>query len=158
MPFLKKLLSLVFLLPLAAPAQNSTNYLDLVINTPLNFVLDNTSELENNATLSNALRINIKSGSKACYVYAKLNSITGNTSTPLTTGFFAIKFKSASHSNYSNLNTQDIVLTYSNQLLFQQVKTSSERSYYYDFKLYDIGYEYNPGTYGFTVQFTMTQP
>lgn len=147
-------------LPAIVHAQNNNNNLSVNLENSLQFVLNDSWDIEQAKTVTNALKLTVKTQSKNCYIYGKLHSITGNTSTPLSPGYFKIKYRSttAGSGQVQSLNTQDITLSYSNQLLFQQKKTSSTRHYYYDFKLEPMEYDFNPGNYGFTMLFTMTQP
>ena len=151
---------LAAMLPGLAMAQNNKNWLSVDVQNSLQFVLNDSWDVDQSKTVINALKLSLKTQSKNCNVYGKLYSVTGNTSTPLGPGYFKIKYRSTTAGNgqIQYLNSQDITLNYSNQLLFQQKKTSATRYYYYDFELEPLGYEMTPGYYTFTMQFTMTQP
>ena len=112
------------MLPVMTMAQNNKNWLSVDVQNSLQFVLNDNWDIEQSKTVTNALKISIKTQSKNCYVYGKLHSISGNTSTPLSPGYFKIKYRSTTAGNgqIQYLNTQDVTLNYSDQLLFRHGK------------------------------------
>jgi hypothetical protein len=60
---------------------------------------------------------------------------------------------------YGSLNTADIALSTTNQLLFEQFRQHvTAFDFCYSVKIPAIGTTYNAGTYTFTFLFTMTEP
>ncbi len=140
-----------------AIAQNSTNYLKFVQNSAISFTLDTYAELENTQTVTNAFCLKEETASNTGHFYVKATAAT-TTTTPMPVSNLVITYYSTTSTSYSSLATADIPLTGTNQLLFIQAKKSTAYNFCYSVKLPAIGYNYLPGTYTFTLTFTMTEP
>jgi len=144
-------------IPMRSLAQNSTNYLQYNNNTALTFNLNTTSLLENAQTISDAFCLHLEAASNTAHIYAKATAST-NTTTPMPVSNLELAYYSTNSTNYSSLTTSDIPLSGTNQLLFIQAKVSTAFNFCYSVKMPAVGYTYAPGTYTFTITFTMTEP
>lgn len=159
---LKNILFLIvflYLHPAISFAQNSTNFIQYSQNTAITFALNTPTLLENTQTISNAFCLHLESASNTSHIYVKATAST-TTTTPMATTLMALNYNSttAPSAQYSSLNTADIPLTGTNQLLFIKAKNSTAYNFCYDAIIYAVGYTYLPGTYTFSLTFTMTQP
>lgn len=143
---------------LHAYAQNSTNYLQVINNTALNFNINDPADLENAQTLNNALTLMLRSKSRACNVSAKISNYSTPPGFVPTSSPIQLDFSSTTASNTSYINYSTITLSTYDQLLFSQYKSGSTNYYYYDVVMGPLDYSYGPGNYSFTVLFTMVQP
>jgi hypothetical protein len=149
---------LSFFVNLPSFAQNSTNYLSLTSNVSPAFTFTDATGLESTTTLSNAYTIKVRTKSQVASVFARISSWTTSTGyTPLINPV-SLLFKSTTSTVYNNLNTNAITLTSANQQLFKQGKKDAENIFIYDMILNPVGYDFPPGSYSFTISFTMTQP
>jgi len=139
-------------------AQSSTNQITLNKLTPWNFSLSTPAQLENDQTISGAFSLVVKTKSKGCSVYANINSWSYPSGFTLPSSPLEIHYTSTNSPSAYNIATSPIALTSSNQLLFNQNKTGSAYTFYYDMILPAVGYDWYPGNYSFTITFTMTQP
>jgi uncharacterized transporter YbjL len=143
-------------------AQNNKNYLQ-VTGASTGFNLTSTATLEAQQTNSNAFQVVVASkGSNTFSMYAKVSSSTTSTSTPMPASMLAVKLNSMSPTLTANFNA--ISLSTNDQLI-QQITTSNQFwnnnntiTFNYDLLAGPVGYNYAPGSYTFTLLFTMTQP
>ena len=162
---MKKII-LTFLSLVAATAsysQNSTNYLQLVVNSPWDFYMDDVYDLEHDMVIPNAFTLRVRTTSDHAYIYMRQNILLYPTNfAPNGSGHLAVDFTSSNSTNYTNMTSGQYVMTSSNQLLFRQPQMSSSLSYRYfnyDLGIIENGYDYFfPGYYTFRGRFTMTQP
>jgi hypothetical protein len=124
--------------------------------------LNTTTLLENPQVFSSALQFYMETDRNNCTVYAAIPSgITTTTNTPMSVGNIILTFNNTDcPAQYQGAySTSDIPMTTSNQALFHKLKhVGGTSNWYYDVKVPAIGYAYKPGTYNYTLQFTMTQP
>ncbi len=144
-----------------AYSQSSTNYLQLTVHSMLNFSCSSASDFENDKTISSAFSLKVKTNSKSCHVYVKLSSWTHPSGFTPSSCPVEVDYTSDNSPNATISATGPLQLTTSDQLLFTQPKTSGPSTAYtfnYNCVLQSLGYEYVPGTYGYTLLFTMSQP
>ncbi len=151
------ILSLLLFSFISSFSQNSTNYIQYNNNTALTFNLNTTTLLENTQTISDAFCLHLESKSNTAHIYAKASAST-NTTTPMPVSNLVLSYYSTNSTNYSSLNNGDIPLSGTNQLLFIQAKVGTAFNFCYSVKMPAVGYTYAPGTYTFTITFTMSQP
>ena len=137
-------------------AQNSSNYISATANTT-NFNLSTANSLETEQTLSNAFTLDITSMNGPYSAYIRVFSTNSSSATPIPANMLAVQLNNYRCTRCS-FTTAKIPLSQTDQQLIQGTKKSSGDSYYYDLILAPIGYNYAPGTYTFTILFTMTQP
>lgn len=141
-------------------AQNSTNYVDAILNTSMNFTVSTVANIEGDHTMAGALTISFRNEAKTREIYAKISATTHPAAfTPTSPYPIALLHTSNNSTNESNLITTALQLTSADQRLFTQVK---KNSFLFQFN-YDIIYKatnwlYTPGDYSFTITFTMTPP
>lgn len=141
-------------------AQNSNNYVTVIENVTLNFRINSVSEIENDQTTDNAININFRNKDKTRSIYARIVSFTGPTGFSVASPYpIQIQHANNNSSNESNLVTTPITLTNTSQRLFTQVKRSS---YLFQFT-YDViqkatNWNFPPGAYNFTIEFSMSPP
>jgi len=137
---------------------NSSNFVQ-ISSTTLSFALNTTAKLEADQTISNAITLTERTGSKSCSIYVELSSWTYPTSaSPTFSPLYldlASKTSTTSTSVASSTNVQA-----TNSLLFQQPKSGTLYTYKYNLRMKALGYSsgFTPGHYTYTLLFTMTQP
>lgn len=139
----------------AVQAQNKNNYIQ-VTGVTTNYTLTSAAMLEAVQTLSNAITLDVISKTSRCSIYAMLSGSSTTSSTPMPASLLALQLSSISPSLPASFSV--IPLSQSNQLLFQSTSTFNHESLIYNLLLGPVGYNYLPGTYSFTILFTMTQP
>ena len=139
-------------------AQKPTDQLTLNKLTSWNFSLSSPSDLENDQTISSAFSLTVKTKHSDCSVYAKISSWSYPSGFTPPGSPLKIDYTSTNSSSASNIYTSPLTLTSSDQLLFNQAKTGSTYTFYYDMTLAALGYDWYTGNYNFTITFTMTQP
>jgi hypothetical protein len=141
---------------LCVSAQNSTNNLTLAANS-VNFSLTTYAHLENEQSIANALTVSVKSASNTYRMYVRVSAVsTGNT---IPVSKLAIQLTSSTVTANTFPATGKISLsTTDQQISSNNKKFSGTDSYTYKLFLGAIGYDYPPGTYTFTILFSMTQP
>jgi hypothetical protein len=150
----------VLLLLEAGAARSQNSNLGLTVISPWMFIINDATKIETPQVISNAFMLSVYSKTHNCSVYARISSWTVPTGFIPTSSPLALDFNSttAPSSAYSNLYTQPLTLSTTNQLLFSQYKSSLTRTYFYNINLDALGYDYIPGTYNWEITFTMTQP
>jgi hypothetical protein len=140
-------------------AQSSSNYLQFNLLSSLNFHLSTASDFENDQTINSAFSLSIKCKNNSS-VYVKLYSWTHPSGFTPPYCPIQVDYTSDTSPNATNIATSPVTVTSSDQLLFKQGKTKGRSPYYfyYNLKMLAVGYDYVPGTYSFTLMFTMTQP
>jgi hypothetical protein len=141
-------------------AQNSTNFVSYISNTPVSFNLTTSSSLQNQQVITNAFCLSSECKSKNAYYYVSATSST-NTTTPMPVSNMILSFYSTNcpATKYASLNTSDISLSTSNQLLFEQKRQHvGAYNFCYSVKIPALGTSYHAGTYTFNITFTMTEP
>ncbi|MBS1690040.1 MAG: hypothetical protein JSS96_15025 [Bacteroidetes bacterium] len=143
---------------LACFGQSSTNYLT-VSNTTLAFNLNTAAKLEADQTISNAITLSEKTGSKSCSVYVELSSWSYPSSAAPTFSPLYLDFASKTSPTATSVASSTNVNSYSS-LLFQQPKSGTLYSFKYNLRMKALGYSngFTPGHYTYTLLFTMTQP
>lgn len=145
-----------------ATAQNSDNYLDLSIDIPPNFTLNTATGIQTAQTISNCMHLTVASKSNHASISVAIPAGISTTSgTPMAVGTLKMKFNHTDcpAAQKRSVVTADVTMSTSPVFLFQQGKKNSlVAHWYYDLKLPILGYNYAPGTYNYTLQFTMTQP
>lgn len=142
-------------------SQTSSNYLQLVTGTSWNFACNTAADLETAKTISNAFTIKVRTRAKSCSVYVKLSSYTLPSGAAPSFNPLYIDFNSDTSPNAYNEASSIGLQTY-DQLMFNQPKMNATPAYYsfnYNLRLAALGYtDFIPGTYYYTLTFTMTQP
>jgi hypothetical protein len=139
-------------------AQNSTNYLTVNPYNPITKTYTSTLDMETDQTFAYAYIVQVVAKTTACHVYAKVSSYTGPAGYVPSGYPIVLQFVSNTGNDASNITTGDITLTASDQVLFQEGKHNQQNSYYYNGVLKAPNYALKPGSYTWTVMFTMTQP
>lgn len=134
------------------------NYLEVGVNSSMNFTVSDPSHFENTQTIVNALNLKFNTQKSNCSVYAKVSAYTTPSGADRTTIPIELQHRLNDSKNVTNLVTDPIQLTYADQRLFVQPKKNSDFNFYYDLRLKPLGYNYPEGQYNFTLLFTMTQP
>jgi hypothetical protein len=157
--FITRVIAIVALciLSKSACAQNSTNYLSVYPYNPINQVYLTTTDFETDHSFAYAYILTTYSKSFACHVYARISSYTGPAGYIPTTYPIALEFVSTTSGVASNIATGQLILTGVDQLLFQETK-HNQHTFYYNGIIKALDYSYKPGTYNYTITFTMTQP
>lgn len=138
-------------------AQDLNNYIQVDANTNLNFILDDAADLESTQTIPNAISIKLRSRQDHCNVSAQITSFTYPFSFVPTAGLLALQWTSDNSNKDYSLITGPILLSTMSQLLFVQKKHPHIFTFNYNLLLYPTGYNMVPGSYNFTILFTMTQ-
>lgn len=149
--------SLCCLLFLCGVAQNNTNYIEVTSNGS-NFTLSTAASLETQQVLPKAITVMVQSKSFGYNVYVRINNSSYATSTPIPYNKLAIKINSFSSSGSTNINQGTIYLSNTDQWLLSSTKNGAAANYYYDLILDPLYYDIKPGSYSFTLLYTMTQP
>jgi hypothetical protein len=136
--------------------------MQLTVSRTPSFTLNTTSLLENPQVISSAFDIYIETDRSDCHIYASIPSgIATTSSTPMAPSNIILDFNNTDcpSAYIGSYTTADIPLSTSNTLLFYKLKHKGGVSHwYYDCKIPALGYSYRPGTYNYTIKFTMTQP
>jgi hypothetical protein len=143
-----------------ANAQGSTDFISYTANSTISFNLNNTNDLLNPQLITNAFCLSTQSKSKNAYYYVQASSST-STSTPMPVSNMILSFYSTTcpSGSYTSLNTADIPLSTSSQLLFEQYRQHvMPYDFCYSVKIPAVGTTYRAGTYNFSILFTMTEP
>lgn len=138
--------------------QNRDNYLTVNI-LPLNFVLDNYTELENEQRVTEGVQLATQS-KRAYQVYVRVSSTESTSGMPLPVSMFALQLNRKVASSQCVAPFNKFILSSVNQLLLHDYNktTKDEDNFYYNFLFGPVGYDYPPGNYTVTLLFTMTQP
>lgn len=147
----------VLLFPALSSAQNQDNFLQVNANTTLNFIIDDPQDIETTQTLQNAIAIQVRSKKDNCIITAKLNAFTYPPSFMPNSSMLALDWTSDNSNKEYELNTNPVSLETVDKVLFKQKKHPHTFTYNYDLLLSPTGYQMVPGTYNFTILFTMTE-
>ena len=155
------MLAIPFLQAAYSCGQSSSDYLSLTVSTSPNFTLNTAALFESAQVISSVFKISVLTSSSDCTVYASIPSgITTSSVTPMAASNISLQYNNTDcppgHINYST--TSALAMASSNTKLFAIKKWSKVSNWYYDIDIPALGYAYNPGTYSYTIQFTMTQP
>ena len=154
-------LCLLLLLCINAHSQNQSNYIQINLNSTLNFLITSPNNIESDQTIQNALTIQVMSKASNCSIYARLNNLTYPSGFTVPSPFLKIDWTNDNSNKDYNLITAPIALNSTDQLLFSQKKmpsASNYYSYYYNLILSPPTYALVPGSYSFNILFTMTEP
>ncbi len=138
-------------------AQNASNYI-LLTPTNVGFNINSASALESTSTITNSFKVTCRSRNGAYSVYLKISARSQSTNTPIPYNSLGVKLNAAATGQTGNFN--DIYLSTIDQLIIQGTATSGTRvhDWTYNLLLKPLGYNIKPGSYNFTLLFTMTQP
>ena len=138
-------------------AQNSNNYMT-VTPTSVSFSLTSATAIESNQSITNAFTIVNRSRNGTYSVYVKISARSQSTTTPIPYNSLGVKLNTAPAGQTGNFN--NIYLSTIDQLIIQGTATSGNgtHSWKYNLLLKPLGYSIKPGSYNFTLLFTMTQP
>jgi len=143
-----------------AQVANPDNNLSLTVNQPLIFSYNFADELVHDKIINNALELKVRSAQYNTNIYANL-SLTGGDISQFTQQISLRLRNKTSISAAAGSNT-DIYLGNAPALLFYQPRmvdnTTPYYSFYYDVVMHPFTYQVRPGTYNFSILFTMTQP
>jgi hypothetical protein len=139
-----------------AGAQDKDNFLALTANN-INFNLNTPGSLENQQVVPNAITLTVSSKQYSYSISARVSSFSASTSTPIAVSNLGLKLRSKSSTTaYADYNIK--FLSDTDQMIAYDSKSNKDDFYYYDLILNPIGYDKIPGTYSFTIMFTLTQP
>lgn len=124
----------------------------------VSFSLSTAAALEANSTITNAFTIVNKSRGGAYSVYVKVSARSQSTNTPIPYNSLGVKLNTAPTGQTGNFN--NIYLSTFDQLILQGTGTTGNgtHTWRYNLLLKPLGYNIKPGSYNFTLLFTMTQP
>jgi hypothetical protein len=140
--------------------QNSRNQI-LLTSAPLTWNLATTTQLESEQQINNALTITAHSNNAAGYnVYVRVSNMTNTSGTPMPASMNKFQLYNQSSSSGAAPVTAKITLSQTDQLIISDIDRTNNSGdiFYYNAFFGPVGYNYAPGTYTFTVLFTMTQP
>ncbi|MCB9046155.1 MAG: hypothetical protein H6550_08435 [Chitinophagales bacterium] len=137
---------------------DKNNYIEVDLQSSINFTVSQPSHFENKQTVSNAIKLKFKSKSSDCTVYAKASNYSTPSGANQNTIPIELEMRSNNAKKLKNVVSGPLQLTLYDQLLFQQSKDNSTNNFFYDVSLLPLGYDYPEGQYNFTILFTMTQP
>jgi hypothetical protein len=136
--------------------QNNTNNLVLTTGT-LNFNLSTYSQIETEQSIANAFTVGVKSGSSTYHLYVRVSGTSA--SNPIPVNKLSLQLTSSTLNANTTASPAKISLTTVNQQLGVNTKKfSGTDTYIYKLFFGPVTYDYPPGTYTFTVLFSMTQP
>jgi len=138
-------------------AQDANNFLQVNTNATLNFIFDDPSDIESPQIIPNAISIQVRSKDKSCNISARLSAFTYPYSFVPSSSMIALNWTSDNSNKKFNLNPNPVYLNAMDQLLFSQNKHPQIFTYNYNLIFQPAGYDMVPGTYSFTILFTMTQ-
>jgi hypothetical protein len=141
-------------------AQNSRNQVVLT-STPLNWTLSTAVQLENEQQISNAFNIRAYSNNNTGYsVYVRVSNMTNTSGTPMPASMNKLQLYNQISSTGASPVTSKITLSQTDQRIIYDIDKTDNIGdiFYYNAFFGPVGYDYAPGTYTFTVLFTMTQP
>jgi hypothetical protein len=137
-------------------AQDRDNFLALTAND-IYFNLNTPGSLENQQVIPNAFTITVSSKQYSYSISARVSRSSASTTTPIAITDLGLKLRGKSSSTaYAVYNIK--FLADQDQTIAYDGKSNKDDFYYYDLILKPIGYDKMPGTYSFTIMFTMTQP
>ncbi len=143
-------------------AQNADNHMVVQANTALNFMITSPADLETEQVLPNAIKLSVKSKQVGCSIFARLSNFTAPAGYYSASSPLALEWSFDTSNKDYDLNKNKISLSASDVFLFSQKKKvgggNDDFDYYYNLILDAPGYNFVPGTYNFTILFTMTQP
>jgi hypothetical protein len=138
-------------------AQNASNYI-LLTPTNVSFNIGTAAALEATTTITNSFKVTCRSRNGIYTVYLKISARSQSTNTPIPYNSLGVKLNAAPTGVSGNFN--EIYLSTIDQLIIQGPGTSGTRvhDWTYNLLLKPLGYNIKPGSYNFTLLFTMTQP
>jgi len=142
-----------------AQTANPDNNISLAVNQPLIFSYNFADELVHDKIINNALELKVRSAQYNTNLYATL-VLTGGDITQFSKQISLRLKNKTSISAAAGTNT-DIYLANTPALLFYQprmIDNTPYYSFYYDVVMHPFTYQVRPGTYNFSILFTMTQP
>jgi uncharacterized protein YaiE (UPF0345 family) len=155
------LLTIIILItPLFLFAQSSSNYLQVSVLNAINFQFNTPAELETMQTVSNAIRIRIRTRSDAYRVYVDISDYNAPNGYYPTSSPLAVKWSSDTSPTATNVATSPVYIDGYDRLLFRQPQMSTTPAYYdfiYHVQIDPVGYEFPVDNYTFTLLFTMVQ-
>lgn len=140
-------------------AQNDRNQI-ILSSVPLNWTLSTPAQLENEQQISNAFTITALSNNARGYsVFVRISNMTNTSGTPMPASMNKFQLYNQAASTGSLPVTAKITLSQTDQLIITDSDKTNNTgdSFYYNAFIGPVGYDYAPGTYTFTVLFTMTQ-
>ncbi|MBS1687274.1 MAG: hypothetical protein JSS96_01015 [Bacteroidetes bacterium] len=143
-----------------AQAANPDNNITLTVNQPLVFSYNFADELVHDKIINNALELKVRSAQYNTNIYATLSLIGGDISQFAQQISLRLRNKTSISAATGSANT-DIYLANTPVLLFYQprmIDNTPYYSFYYDVVMHPFTYQVRPGTYNFSILFTMTQP
>lgn len=151
------IISILFLFTgFACRAQNNNNYIEVVSNTSLNFSLNTVTEIETDQTKTGAITVQVKNRNSTRSVNARISNFS------MPQGFYPedsplqLDYTSDNTNNAYNIITTPLTMTTTAQRLFThgQHPNNSEYSIYYNLIMKETDWDYPPGNYTFTLEFT----
>lgn len=140
----------LFGLVCGAQSANSNNYLELNASS-INFDLGTTASLENKQVIQNAITLKVVSNRGKNYMVQVSGSVT-----PTAPGLLNKMGLQVSSTSANYTGSRLIYLTAANQQIGGGSSNGTD-FYYMNLILAPLKYDIAPGTYTFTLQFTMTQ-
>ncbi|MGN6569732.1 MAG: hypothetical protein ACTHJ0_17355 [Flavipsychrobacter sp.] len=143
-----------------AQAANPDNNLGLTVNQPLIFSYNFADELIHDKIINNALELRIRAAQYNTNVYATL-VMAGTDITDFSKQISLRLRNKTSISATAGAANNDVYLLNTPALLFYQPRMTDNApyySFYYDLVMHPFTNQVRPGTYNFSIIFTMTQP
>ena len=149
-------LFLLLSLSIVSFAQDSRNYLQVNVNTGLNFNINDPNELLTQQVLYNAFKFEIRNRDRDCTVTVKLHSYNTSSGYYPSVSPLQVQHQSNNSPKISYINTQPVTVSTNDEVLFVKGKNGGKHSFFYNMILAPLGYDFPPGNYNFTLMFTMT--
>jgi hypothetical protein len=139
-------------------AQDKFNSLTVNTNAILSFYLNSPEDLEQTQTIYDALTMKIKTRSGNAILSATLSFANAPAGVNVN-DLIGLQFASSNSNNYSLSSPNPIYLSSVGQtLLYQPKHTANQfRNFDYNLLLKQPGFDVAPGSYNFTLLFTMSQ-
>jgi hypothetical protein len=158
---LKLLLLIVsFSFYLTGSSQDVNNRISIT-SAPISWSLTTAAQLETEQQISNAITLHTYSSNNSGYrVFVRISNMTNTSGTPMPASMNKMQLFNQNSSNQVTAVTTKITLSQTNQLLITDANRTNNTGdlFYYTAFFGPVGYDYAPGTYTFTVLYTMTQP
>jgi hypothetical protein len=154
------LLNIYISFSLTGSSQDANNRITIT-SSPISWSLTTAAQLETEQQLSNAITLHTYSSFNQGYrVYVRISNMTNTSGTPMPASMNKIQLFNQLSSNQVTAVTAKITLSQTNQLLITDANRTNNTGdlFYYTAFFGPVGYDYGPGTYTFTVLYTMTQP
>lgn len=117
------------------------------------------TQIETEQSILNAIGVTVKSGG-AYHMYVRVSNMTTTSTTPPVVSLMKIQLASSTVGSTTTPTTGKLTLSATDQQLSVCTFKTSNTGDVYSYNIFfgPLGYNYAPGTYNFTLLFSMTQP